>query len=102
METRFITRKGFQTKIYFILSGYSHGLRKGRSSIRLWIRASSQASQDSHMPTRPAKQTRAMMMTGMMTAIMMTVVVEIAIKKSLMTRSYKRLKHRRVRPKNSG
>jgi hypothetical protein len=64
------------------------------------MRASSQFSRDSHVPTRPAKQTRAMMMTGIMTVIMMTVAVEITIKKSLMTRLCMRLKRGRVRPKS--
>jgi ABC-type siderophore export system fused ATPase/permease subunit len=54
------------------------------------------------VPARPAKQTTATMITGMMTVIIITVVVEITTKKSLMTRLYKRLKRRRVKPKNDG
>jgi hypothetical protein len=52
------------------------------------------------VPARLAKQTRAIMMTGMMTVIMITVVVEMIIKKSLMTRLCMRLKRGRVRLKN--
>jgi hypothetical protein len=47
METRFTVRRGLKTKIYFIPSGCSHGLLKGRSGIGLWMRASSRASPDS-------------------------------------------------------
>jgi hypothetical protein len=47
-----------------------------------------------------AKQTTATIMTGMMTAIMVTVVVEMITKKLSMTRLYKTLKYRRVKPKN--
>jgi hypothetical protein len=54
------------------------------------------------VPARPAKQARAIMMTGIITAIIMTVAVEITIKKLLMTRLYIRLKRGRVRPKNDG
>jgi hypothetical protein len=36
------------------------------------MRASNQASWDDHVSVRLAKQTRAMIMTGMMTAILMT------------------------------
>jgi hypothetical protein len=64
--------------------------------------ASSQFSRDSHVPVRPAKQTRAMIMTGMITAIIITVAVEMTIKKLLITRLYMRLKRGRVRPKNDG
>jgi hypothetical protein len=52
------------------------------------------------VPARPAKQTRAMMMTGIMTVIIMTVAVEMIIKKSLMTRLCMRLKRGRVRLKS--
>jgi hypothetical protein len=89
-------------KTCFTLSSCNHGLKKGRSGIRLWITASSQFSRDSHVPARPAKQTRAMIMTGIMTAIIMTVAVEMIIKKSLITRLCIRLKRKRVKLKNDG
>jgi hypothetical protein len=54
------------------------------------------------VPARPAKQTRAMIMTGIMTAIIMTVAVEMIIKKSLITRLCIRLKRKRVKLKNDG
>jgi hypothetical protein len=102
METRSIIRRGLQMKICLIPLSYSHGLRVGRSDIGLWIIASSQFSRDSHVPAKPAKQTTATIMTGMMTAIMITVVVEMITKKLSITRLYKTLKHRRVKPKNDG
>jgi hypothetical protein len=49
-----------------------------------------------------AKQTTATMMTGIITVIIITVVVEIITKKLSITRLYKTLKHRRVKPKNDG
>jgi uncharacterized membrane protein (DUF106 family) len=66
------------------------------------MKASSQSSQASHVPARLAKQTTAIIMTGIMTAIIITVVVEMTIKKSSMTRLCKRLKHKRVKLKNDG
>ena len=39
-------------------------------------------------------------MTKIIIVIIMIVVVEIVVKKSLITRLYKRLKHEKVRPKN--
>ncbi len=53
------------------------------------------------MPARLAKQTRAIIITGMIIVIIIIVVVEIIIKKSLMTRLCMRLKHGRVRLKNN-
>ena len=66
------------------------------------MRASSRASQDCYVPARLAKQSMVMMMTGMMTAVMMMVMVKMTIRKLSITRLCKRLKHGRVRPKNSG
>lgn len=66
----------------------------------MWMTASSQFSRDSHVPARPAKQTRAMIITGMIIAIMITVAVEMTIKKLLITRLCMRLKRGRVRLKN--
>jgi hypothetical protein len=54
------------------------------------------------VPARPAKQTTAIIMTGIITAITITVVVEMTIKKLLITRLCKRLKHKRVKLKNDG
>ena len=88
-------------KTCFTLSSCSYGSKKGRSGIGLWMIANSQFSRDNHVPARPAKQTRAIIMMGMIIAIMIIVAVEIIIKKSLMTRLYIRLKYRRVRPKNN-
>jgi hypothetical protein len=100
METRSTTRKGLQIKIYLIPLSYNHGLRAGKSDIRLWTTASSKLSRDSHVPAKPAKQTTATIITGIITAIIITVVVEITTKKLSMTRLCKILKHRRVKPKN--
>jgi hypothetical protein len=54
------------------------------------------------VPAKLAKQTTATIMTGIMIIIIITVVVEMAVKKSLMTRLCKRLKRGRVRLKNDG
>ena len=53
------------------------------------------------MPARPAKQIRAMIITGIITVIIITVAVEMIIKKSLIIRLCIRLKCGRVRPKNN-
>jgi hypothetical protein len=102
METRSTTRRRLQMKIYLIPLSCSHGLRAGRSDIRLWTIASSKLSRDSHVLAKPAKQTTATIITGIITAIIITVVVEITTKKLSMTRLYKILKHRKVKPKNDG
>jgi multisubunit Na+/H+ antiporter MnhE subunit len=54
------------------------------------------------VPAKLAKQTTATIITGIITAIIIIVVVEIITKKLLMTRLYKILKYRRVKPKNDG
>jgi hypothetical protein len=97
METRFTRRRGLQMKTYFTLLSCSHGSKVGRSGIGLWMRASNQASRISHVPARPAKQTRVIMMMGRM-----IVTVEMTIKKSSMTRLSIRLKRGRVRLENDG
>jgi hypothetical protein len=102
IEIRFIIRRGLQIKIYLIPLSCSYGLRVGRSDIRLWMTASSQFSQDSYVPAKPAKQTTAIIIMGIMTVIIITVVVEIITKKLLITRLCKILKYRRVKLKNNG
>jgi hypothetical protein len=54
------------------------------------------------VPAKPAKQIMATIIIGIITVIIITVVVEIITKKLLITRLYKILKHRRVKPKNDG
>jgi hypothetical protein len=57
------------------------------------------------MSTRPAKQIRAMIMTGVITGvitvIIITITVEITTKKLLITRLCRILKYRKIRPKNN-
>jgi hypothetical protein len=102
METRFTIRRGLQIKICLVPLSCSYGFGKGRSGIGLWMRASCRARRESHVPTGLAKQTGAIIMTGIMIAIIITVIVEMIIKKSLIIRLCKRLKRGRVRPKNDG
>ena len=52
------------------------------------------------MLAKLAKQTTATIITGIIIVIMITVIVEIAVKKLLMTRLYKRLKRGKVKLKN--
>jgi len=100
IETKSITKRRLQIKIYLILLNYSYSLKIEKNDIRLWIIVSSQFNRDSHVLAKPSKQTIAMIITRMMIVIMMIVVVEIVVKKSLIIRLYKRLKYKKVRPKN--
>ena len=51
-------------KTYFTLLSYNYGSKKERSGIGLWMIVSSQFSRDSHVPARPVKQIRTIIITG--------------------------------------
>jgi competence protein ComGC len=54
------------------------------------------------VPARPANQTRAIVIIETMIVVVIIVLAEMITMKPSMTRSCKRLKHKRVRLKNAG